>query len=184
LEFTHPGAIPLTRTSGASPRASSRVNPTRPALAVAYAVLLAPPRHRLVEANVQALLYTLGAILAFLLLNIEIADYFSSPGANLTFNFSGNLAQDMTYSLAWGIFAFALLSGMSDLDAARVANTAAGIVVGKLGTATVTLAELRERLHARPEHSVWRFAALGTTPRSIRPRRPRLLGRRPPASRR
>ena len=47
--------------------------------------------------------------MAFLLVNIEIADSFSRPGSNLTFNFSENLAQDMTYSLAWGIFAFVLL---------------------------------------------------------------------------
>src|ERR1022692_1657646 len=43
FEFTNPGAIPFTRTAGARPRASSRVRPASPALAVAYAVLLAPP---------------------------------------------------------------------------------------------------------------------------------------------
>src|SRR5580700_6123815 len=35
--------MPFTRTAGARPRASSRVSPAKPALAVAYAVLLAPP---------------------------------------------------------------------------------------------------------------------------------------------
>jgi uncharacterized membrane protein len=53
-------------------------------------------------------LYSLGAILSFLLLNIEIADYFSI-GPTLTFSFSGNLARDMTYSIAWALFAFTLL---------------------------------------------------------------------------
>ena len=53
-------------------------------------------------------LYTLGTILTFLLLNIEIADYFS-VGPTLTFSFSGNFARDMTYSIAWALFAFALL---------------------------------------------------------------------------
>jgi uncharacterized membrane protein len=48
-------------------------------------------------------------VLAFLLLNIEIADYFSAPGTTLTFEFSGNFARDMTYSIAWGLFALALL---------------------------------------------------------------------------
>ena len=62
------------------------------------------------EFHAPALLYTLGTILAFLLLNIEIADFFTPPGIGLTFNFSGNLGQDMTYSLAWGVFAFVLLS--------------------------------------------------------------------------
>ena len=72
--------------------------------------LLAPPRHRLADLHAPALLYSLGAILSFLLLNIEIADYFSQPGNTLTFNFSANLAQDMTYSLTWGAFAFGLLT--------------------------------------------------------------------------
>ena len=57
---------------------------------------------------VPRLLYTLGAILTFLLLNIQIADYFS-VGPTLTFSFSGNFARDMTYSIAWALFAFALL---------------------------------------------------------------------------
>lgn len=44
----------------------------------------------------------------FLLLNIEIADYFSI-GPTLTFSFSGNFARDMTCSIAWALFAFELL---------------------------------------------------------------------------
>lgn len=54
------------------------------------------------------LLYVLGTVLTFLLLNIEIADYFS-VGPTLTFSFSGNFARDMSYSIAWALFAFALL---------------------------------------------------------------------------
>lgn len=38
-----------------------------------------------------------------------IADYFSPPGSTLTFQFSGNFARDMTYSIAWGLFALVLL---------------------------------------------------------------------------
>lgn len=45
-------------------------------------------------------------------------------------------------------FAMAMLRGMPLVDAARLANVAAGIVVGKLGTAVVTLEELRTALHA------------------------------------
>jgi hypothetical protein len=70
--------------------------------------LLQPPRNIVNGKNVLPLLYTLGTVLAFLLLNIEIADYFST-GATLTFKFSGNLARDMTYSLAWALFALVLL---------------------------------------------------------------------------
>jgi len=57
-----------------------------------------------------ALLATLGTVLAFLLLNIEIADFFTAPGTQtLTFTFSSNLARDMTYSIAWALFALVLL---------------------------------------------------------------------------
>ncbi len=57
---------------------------------------------------IPRLLYALGAVLSFLLLNIEIADYFS-VGPTLTFSFEGNFARDMSYSIAWALFAFALL---------------------------------------------------------------------------
>ncbi|HWM24074.1 MAG TPA: DUF2339 domain-containing protein [Chthoniobacterales bacterium] len=60
------------------------------------------------ERTAPTLLNSLGAILTFLLLNIEIADYFSI-GPTLTFSFSGNFARDMTYSIAWALFAFVLL---------------------------------------------------------------------------
>jgi hypothetical protein len=71
--------------------------------------LLAPPRNKIFDINAPAVLAALGTVLAFLLLNIETADYFSEPGATLTFQFSGNFARDMTYSIAWALFALALL---------------------------------------------------------------------------
>jgi uncharacterized membrane protein len=52
----------------------------------------------------------LGAITAFLLLNIEIADFFAEPGSRaLALRFSGNFARDMIYTIAWALFALALL---------------------------------------------------------------------------
>jgi uncharacterized membrane protein len=76
----------------------------------AAARLLAPPRNRVLGHNVRPLLYTLGTLLAFFTVNIEIADYFSTRGmAALTFQFSGNFARDMSYSIAWGLFALLLL---------------------------------------------------------------------------
>ena len=76
----------------------------------AAARLLAPPRNRVLGHNVRPLLYTLGTVLAFFTVNIEIADYFSTPGmAALTFQFSGNFARDMSYSIAWALFALLLL---------------------------------------------------------------------------
>jgi hypothetical protein len=72
--------------------------------------LLAPPRNLVLNKNAPPLLNSLGAILAFVLLNIEIADYFTKPGAyELTFHFSGNFARDMSYSIAWALFALLLL---------------------------------------------------------------------------
>jgi uncharacterized membrane protein len=46
--------------------------------------------------------------LLFLLLNIEIADYYST-GSMITFNFDATLAQNLTYTLGWALFAVALL---------------------------------------------------------------------------
>lgn len=65
-------------------------------------------RQTLIERVIPRLLYGLGAVLTFLLLNIETADFYSI-GLTLTFSFSGNFARDMTYSIAWALFAFALL---------------------------------------------------------------------------
>jgi len=56
------------------------------------------------------LLSASGTVLLFLLLNIEIADFFAT-GPNLTFAFSGaSLAQDLSYTLGWAFFAVALLA--------------------------------------------------------------------------
>jgi uncharacterized membrane protein len=73
------------------------------------AKLLAPPRNQFFKVNAPPILGGLGTWLTFLLLNIEIADYFSAGGSTLTFQFSGNFARDMTYSIAWALFALGLL---------------------------------------------------------------------------
>jgi len=55
-------------------------------------------------------LFTAGAtVLLFLLLNIEIADFYA-VGPTITFNFNANLAQDLTYTLGWAVFAIAVLA--------------------------------------------------------------------------
>ena len=66
------------------------------------------PRRTRYERFGPPLLATLGTVLCFLLLNIEIADYFSI-GPTLTFSFSGDFARDMTYTISWALFALALL---------------------------------------------------------------------------
>jgi len=50
-----------------------------------------------------------GTILLFFVVNIEIADFYST-GATLTFNFfSSSLAQDLTYTIGWALFAVGML---------------------------------------------------------------------------
>jgi uncharacterized membrane protein len=64
-----------------------------------------------------------GALLLFFLLNIEVADFYSS-GPAITFNFfSSSLAQDLTYTMAWAVFAIGLLINgiMTRQRAGRVA---------------------------------------------------------------
>lgn len=86
--------------------------------------LLAPPRNVIFNIKAPPILAGLGAVLAFLLLNIEIADFFSTTGSTLTFQFSGNFARDMTYSIAWAVFALLLLivGIVKDIPATRYAG--------------------------------------------------------------
>ena len=59
--------------------------------------------------RLSSLLPAGSVMLVFLLLNIEIADYFAT-GPTITFDFfSSALAQDLTYTLGWALFAVALL---------------------------------------------------------------------------
>ncbi|MEA2488862.1 MAG: hypothetical protein QOH21_654, partial [Acidobacteriota bacterium] len=62
-------------------------------------------------------------LILFVLLNIEIADFYSI-GDTLTFNFlSSSLAQDLTYTMGWALFAIAMLiTGLAlHARAARIA---------------------------------------------------------------
>ena len=99
------------------------------------AQLLAPPRNQISGINAPPILAGLGTVLAFLLLNIEIADYFNAQGSTLTFQFSGNFARDMTYSIAWALFALVLLviGILKKVPAARY---------GAIGLLSVTLLKL------------------------------------------
>ena len=102
----------------------------------AGAWLLREPRNKIWQINLPPFLNSLGSVLAFLLLNIEIADYFTPQGSSvLTFEFSGNFGRDMTYSIAWALFALVLLGAgfWKQLKAARFAG---------LGLLVVTLLKL------------------------------------------
>ena len=98
--------------------------------------LLAPPRQRLLGISAPPLLYALGTVLAFLLVNIEIADYFTAAGAPVvTLQFSGNLARDMSYSMAWAFFALLLV-------VIGIVKKQAPIRYAGLGLLSVTLLKL------------------------------------------
>ena len=57
----------------------------------------------------SALLPVGGVILLFLLLNIEIADFYAT-GPEITFRFGVTIAQDLTYTIGWLLFGLALLT--------------------------------------------------------------------------
>jgi len=87
--------------------------------------LARPPGHLILGRDPRRLFYTLGTVLCFLLMNIEIADYFTAPGTRvLTFQFGGHFGRDMTYSIAWALFALMLVTiGIfRNLRAARYAG--------------------------------------------------------------
>lgn len=66
---------------------------------------------RVLGVNAVPVFNTLATVLCFVLLNIEIADYFTPEGTrSLTFRFSGLFARDMAYTIGWSLFALALLA--------------------------------------------------------------------------
>jgi hypothetical protein len=97
--------------------------------------LLAPPRNQVGKINCPPWLYTLGTILAFLLMNLEIADYFTVAGQSVRIEFSGNFAQGMTYTIAWAVFAFVLI-------VLGIARRLPGARYSALGLFCVTLIKL------------------------------------------
>lgn len=79
-----------------------------PALAFLVAARLLDAEGAPKFARLPALLRAAAGIVLFVLVNVEVADYFSS-GSALTFRFTGGgLAQDMAYSLSWGAYALIL----------------------------------------------------------------------------
>jgi len=71
---------------------------------------LTAERSRFKGLNLRVILWTFGGFLLFLLLNIEVADFFTPSGDRfVAFRFAGNFARDMTYTITWGLFALGLL---------------------------------------------------------------------------
>ncbi len=77
----------------------------------AAARLLQPTDDRIVAGapRISTLLTPAGVIVLFLLLNIEVADFFAT-GPEITFRFGADVAQDLTYTLAWLVFGMAMLA--------------------------------------------------------------------------
>lgn len=72
--------------------------------------------------------YTLGGCMLFWLLNIEIAHWFNT-GKYLSFDFTGKLAQALTYTLAWGLFGFCTIGLGLRLQKNVVSKVGAGIML-------------------------------------------------------
>lgn len=103
----------------------------------------------------RGILYACGGILLFVLLNIEIADYFTAPGDRcIAFMFGGNFARDMTYSIAWGLFSLGLL-GIGIWARSKQARYAA------IGLLAVTLLKLFVHDLAALENVFRIIAAIG-----------------------
>jgi uncharacterized membrane protein len=113
-------------------------------------------RRRFQQFDLSAILWAMGGLLLFLLLNIEIADFFTAPGNKfVAFEFAGNFARDMTYTIAWGLFSIVLLA----LGIWRQVKGARLAAIGLLG---VTLLKLF--LHDLSTiESIYRIAALIAT---------------------
>lgn len=74
----------------------------------AGAGLLRPGSESFRGVDLRGVLRALGAVLLFALLNIEIADFFAE-GSTLTFDFTGNFARDLSYTIGWALFALGLV---------------------------------------------------------------------------
>jgi uncharacterized membrane protein len=61
-------------------------------------------------AKASTILPPAGVVLLFILLNIEIADFYAT-GPEITFRFGVSIAQDLTYTIGWLVFGLGLLTG-------------------------------------------------------------------------
>ena len=76
----------------------------------AAAKMLTPPAHLWREVNLRGLFIGMGTALIFLLMNYQIADYFTEPGSVVrVLDFNHSFVRDMTTTIAWSLFALALL---------------------------------------------------------------------------
>jgi uncharacterized membrane protein len=79
-------------------------------------------------------------LLLFVLLNIEIADFYSE-GTTITFRFTSTIAQDLTYTLSWALFSIIML--------------VVGISLGSRGARIAALALLTATIAKCFLHDIW-----------------------------
>jgi uncharacterized membrane protein len=85
-----------------------------------------------------------GVVLLFLLLNIEIADFYAT-GPTIMFRFGVTLSQDLTYTIGWLMFGMALLAACIYLHS-RFGRVAALVLIA---LTTFKVLPLRPRLARR-----------------------------------
>jgi uncharacterized membrane protein len=68
-----------------------------------------------------------GVILIFLLLNIEIADFYAT-GPSINFRFGTTVSQDLTYTIGWLVFGMGLLASGIYLHSRAARVAAVGLI--------------------------------------------------------
>lgn len=80
-----------------------------------------PENHRPLLRIMVTILNVFGAILLFIWMNTEISCGFSAPGDHpLMIQFGSSVAQDLTISIAWSLFALGLIATGLDIRSSRV----------------------------------------------------------------
>ena len=104
-----------------------------PAAAFLAAAALARGNAWAERVRLAAALRGAAGILLFVLVNVEIADFYST-GEQLRFRLSGGgLGEDVTYSLAWGVFAIVLLALGITRDSRPTRAASLGVLLLTIG---------------------------------------------------
>jgi uncharacterized membrane protein len=105
-----------------------------------------------------ALAGTSGALLLFLLVNLEIADYWSPAGGEIVFRFSAGVGSDLSYTVGWAVFAIALL-----IAGVLLASRAVRIAAIALLAVTVVKCFLHDLGHLGGLYRVGSFVGLAVS---------------------
>lgn len=106
----------------------------------AGAQLLRPGTEAVLGVNARKPLVAGGTVLLFALVNLEVAEFFTPVGEIVRFEFSGNFGRDMTYTIAWSLFALALVA--AGLGRRWVASRRAGLILLAVALAKLFLHDL------------------------------------------